>query len=213
MARIKQTPPDQGEARVMVVEADHFPFITQPRPRPQAVPDMIARGISARATLREALMADAATSQSNRLPMLAAGIRTALSDATEAATLSADHYMAAGAALIEAKAACNHGDWLAFLKSAGVNERSAQRYMRLAGSFLNTVTVSHLGGVTAALKFIQLWEEQERLLARCSDVAEAADAGHRDALNIIVTLAGVGAARFGDMLAMFPPEEIERVSK
>jgi hypothetical protein len=34
-----------------------------------------------------------------------------------------------GQLLIEAKKRCPHGQWLAFLKEAGVNERSAQRLM------------------------------------------------------------------------------------
>jgi Protein of unknown function (DUF3102) len=46
-----------------------------------------------------------------------------------AAETAAQRVIESGQLLIEAKKRCPHGQWLAFLKEAGVNERSAQRLM------------------------------------------------------------------------------------
>lgn len=99
--------------------------------------------------------------QSNRLTVLAADIKDKLA-ASSAAELSAiDLAMAAGASLNEARSVCAHGEWLPFLEAAGVPERKAQRYMRLARSGLKSDTVSDLGGIKAALR----WLEQARMPA------------------------------------------------
>jgi len=45
---------------------------------------------------------------------------------------SVSHAMAAGDILIGARARLNHGQWLPWLQSCGVPERTAQRYVRLA---------------------------------------------------------------------------------
>ena len=50
-----------------------------------------------------------------------------------------------GELLIQAKEACQHGEWLPFLARAGMPERKAQRLMQLAHSGLKPDTVSDLG--------------------------------------------------------------------
>ena len=47
---------------------------------------------------------------------------------------SLNHAMAAGDILIQAKATAPRGQWLPWLKSCGLSERTAQRYIRLAGA-------------------------------------------------------------------------------
>lgn len=39
--------------------------------------------------------------------------------------------LALGRVLVEAKAACRHGEWLPFLEKQGIDERTARRYMGL----------------------------------------------------------------------------------
>lgn len=95
---------------------------------------------------------------SNRLPILCNQIRQAKAEADRLATRSAEKIMEAGQALIEAKALCEHGNWLAFLSEAGLHRRTAQRYMKLAASDLKSDFVSHLGGPSAALRFLALRE-------------------------------------------------------
>ncbi|SEF11948.1 Protein of unknown function [Rhizobiales bacterium GAS191] len=63
---------------------------------------------------------------------------------------AADRALETGHLLIEAKAECHHGEWLPFLKRAGLAERQAQRLMTLARSGLKSDTVSDLG-IRAAL--------------------------------------------------------------
>ncbi len=60
-------------------------------------------------------------------------------------------YLAGGAALIEAKAALKHGEWLPWLAETGIPERTARRMMRIARTGLKSATVADLGGVEAAL--------------------------------------------------------------
>jgi len=69
---------------------------------------------------------------SNRLPILAAQIKTAHQAATIATQSALDHARDAGAKLIEAKTLLDHGQWLPWLREAGVSARTAQKYMRLA---------------------------------------------------------------------------------
>jgi hypothetical protein len=96
---------------------------------------------------------------SNRLTVLAAEVKNKLTASADAERSAIEAALDAGAKLCEAKASCGHGDWLPFLDAAGVPERKAQRYMRLARSGLKSDTVSDLGGIKAALR----WLEQLRL--------------------------------------------------
>jgi Protein of unknown function (DUF3102) len=89
----------------------------------------------------------------NSLTVLAAEVKEKLALSATAERTAIEAVLAAGAALCEAKDACKHGEWLPFLDAAGVPERIAQRYMRLARSGLKSDTVSDLGGIKAALRW------------------------------------------------------------
>jgi hypothetical protein len=71
---------------------------------------------------------------SNRLPVLAVEIRRAHADVQEASTTIAVRALAAGTALLEAKSLCAHGKWGTWLKTTGISDRTAQRYMSLPRS-------------------------------------------------------------------------------
>lgn len=91
---------------------------------------------------------------SNVLADLAERVRE-LDQASIAAELTAtEKAMEAGRLLVEAKDGCPHGAWLPFLSRAGVPERRAQRLMQLARSGLKSDTVTDLGGIKAALRYI-----------------------------------------------------------
>ncbi len=86
---------------------------------------------------------------SNRLPELASQICKAHADVQEAEKTVAIRALDAGAALVEAKALCRHGEWAAWLQAAGVPERSARRYMQLSRAGFISATVADLGLVEA----------------------------------------------------------------
>ena len=89
-------------------------------------------------------------------------------------------YLAAGAALAEAKAACRHGQWLPWLKETGIPERTAQRMIRLAASGMKSDIVTDLGGVGAALAHLASPAETFRLPA---DLRRIADIEYRKDLD------------------------------
>jgi hypothetical protein len=95
---------------------------------------------------------DMSLEASNRLPVLAADIRAATDRAKSASVESAERYLEAGHLLIEARAACPHGEWQSFLEKAGVHERQSRRLRQLARSGLKAGAVSEMGGVKAALE-------------------------------------------------------------
>jgi hypothetical protein len=135
----------------------------------------------------------------NRLPALAAEIRSAHEGVETAALAAAERALAAGTALIEAKGLVQHGEWLPFLAKTGIHERMAQRYMTLAASGLNSDTVSLLGGIGSALRFL-------RLRTVAMDNLRAAEAANiagspSDAQAPLETFIEL----VGEMVAMFPP--------
>ncbi len=81
---------------------------------------------------------------SNRLPTLRDEIRAAHSDVIHHIEGAAERALAAGAALVEAKALCQHGQWAAILAEIGIPERTAQRYMMLHRAGFNSATVADL---------------------------------------------------------------------
>jgi len=112
--------------------------------------------------------------ESNRLPMLAAEVKDKFAASATAERSAIDLALAAGAALCEAKDICKHGEWLPFLDAAGVQERKAQRYMKLARSGLKSDTVSDLGGIKAALRWLdrlQLPGAEEYLMVSLDEFA------------------------------------------
>jgi hypothetical protein len=96
---------------------------------------------------------------SNSLTVLADQVRATLEESDAAEKTAIEKALDAGHLLVEAKAACRHGEWLPLLERSGVQERKAQRLMRLAQSGLKSDTVSDLGGIKGALR----WAEGLRL--------------------------------------------------
>lgn len=94
---------------------------------------------------------------SNSLADLADRLKDTNAETTAAHRAGADGALRAGRLLVEAKAACAHGEWLPFLERAGIAERSARNFMTLARSGLISATVADLGGVKAALAFLSSW--------------------------------------------------------
>ena len=95
-----------------------------------------------------------ATTGNNRLAHLQ-GVASSQFQRHQKATAEATQaYLDCGAALIEAKAGCGHGEWLPWLAGAGIPKRTAQRMMALAESGMKSDTVTHLGGIRRALEFV-----------------------------------------------------------
>ena len=92
----------------------------------------------------------------NRLAVLAAEIKEADGRCRRSAEAAAAAAIEAGHRLIEAKALLRHGEWLPWLREhVAVSDRTAQNYMRLAGSGLEIRTVADLG-IRAAVAFAAL---------------------------------------------------------
>ena len=85
-------------------------------------------------------------------------------------------YLDCGAALVEAKAACGHGEWLPWLVAAGVPERTAQRMMKLSASGLKSDTVTDMGGIRATLDYVATYDRIER----AADLLERMPCGSED---------------------------------
>src|SRR5262245_9596976 len=74
-----------------------------------------------------------AISRQDNLIALAATVRTAHAGAMLATTNLIEHMLTAGDALIAAKAAVRHGNWLSWLREeCDLSERQAQKYMTIA---------------------------------------------------------------------------------
>ena len=82
---------------------------------------------------------------SNRLPILQECAASLHLSAQSHLNSAADKALACGAALVEAKALCKHGEWATWLASTGVPERSAQRYMTLHRGGCKPAIVADLG--------------------------------------------------------------------
>lgn len=126
---------------------------------------------------------------SNRLPHLqelAARRFTdherAVSRAERAAADAVVSYLACGDALLEAKAACRHGQWLPWLAETGIPERTAQRMMRLAAAGLKSDMVSDLGGCAAALRALPF---VERLLLALALLDQAEGLPHDELVALL----------------------------
>ena len=112
---------------------------------------------------------------SNSLTVLAAEARKQMENSKHHQRKSVDSFLSLGGTLSEAKSLCAHGEWGAWLKSAEVNERTAQRAMRLHKLGLKSDTVSGLGGIKSSLthfQHAQLPNEGEALLAIIEDEGE-----------------------------------------
>ena len=83
---------------------------------------------------------------SNRLSVLAAEIKDADSRVRRSAEQAAAAAIEAGHKLIEAKSLLPHGSWLAWLEDhASISNRTARRYMQIAGSGMEIGHVANLG--------------------------------------------------------------------
>ena len=102
---------------------------------------------------------------SNRLPILQDEASRAHLDSLRHKEFAAERALAAGSALVEAKALCGHGAWSAWLKSTGIPERTAQRYMKLHRGGFKPATVADLGMAKAeamASAGLELWPDAGR---------------------------------------------------
>lgn len=155
------------------------------------------------------------TSLSNELAAQAEDVKLLVAEADAAAMTSITKSLEAGALLIAAKAGCGHGNWLPFLKRAGVQERKAQRLMKLAKSGMTSDAVSEIGGVTAALEFVAL---NDRIEANLDAAYSALRYGQHPAPSFwghlaqaredIETLAGdLPEAMRGPLISVRTPEE------
>ncbi len=63
-------------------------------------------------------------------------------------------WMTCAATLQEARTICPHGQWLPFLKEAGVPKSTAHRMITIAESGLQMSHVGHFGGIAATLYFL-----------------------------------------------------------
>ncbi len=133
------------------------------------------------------------------MPILAAAIRRLHGEAVAASTTAAERAIEAGRALVEAKGLVAHGGWLTFLAEAGIPKRTAQRYMRLAESDLKSDTVTHLGGIAAALHFLRV---RERM---CDELA-ALEAANREGRERSADLLGELLCDLARMLDAERPE-------
>ena len=103
----------------------------------------------------------------NRLPVLAGEITDSHERATKAGRAFAQHAVAAGRRLTEAKGMVAHGQWRKWLAAnvPTLNERTAQRYMRAARTAgkSDTVSFSSLRHLVRPKKR-QPFDELERVL-------------------------------------------------
>jgi hypothetical protein len=87
--------------------------------------------------------------------------------------VAADHAIAAGHALIEAKALVAHGEWLAWVKEhCGFSERTAQIYMRLAEKGVDPAVVAVLGLKAAEGTFATIFTPDYNCFANCNKELE-----------------------------------------
>jgi hypothetical protein len=112
------------------------------------------------------------TKLSNSLADLAERVKAANTAAEVAEATAIAKALETGALLVEAKAACAHGEWLPFLERAGIHERQARRLMQLVRAGLKSDTVSDLGGVKAALAWCQNLRLPDRNECLCVTVDE-----------------------------------------
>ena len=91
---------------------------------------------------------------SNFLTVLAGEIAGEVAAFKRSSTAAHRAYLAAGAKLLDARAAAKRGEWAPFLTACGddLDERTAQRMMQLARSGRTPDDVTAAGGVRGALE-------------------------------------------------------------
>ncbi|EGE59343.1 UNVERIFIED_ORG: hypothetical protein GGI63_005948 [Rhizobium esperanzae] len=112
--------------------------------------------------------------ESNRLPVLAAGINAEHDECLAAMRQSLAHALAAGDMLVEAKSLVLHGQWLPWLAdNCAIPKRTAQLYMRLAKhrEFIETKSADvTLLTIAAAVELI---DRKPTLAERLDDIESA----------------------------------------
>ena len=76
-----------------------------------------------------------------------------------------------GTSLIRLNGETSHGDWLPFLKRAGIGERTAQRWMRLASEGMTVDAVQTCGGIKGCLAYMKTrdWAGFKAALGKIAD--------------------------------------------
>lgn len=94
---------------------------------------------------------------------------------------AAQAYLDDGALLIEAKAACAHGEWLPFLSRADIPRRTASRIMRIAESGLDAETLVRHGtrAIEAHISGNGKWATEAHLEEAVEDFTRSLRAWHR----------------------------------
>jgi len=115
--------------------------------------------------------------KSNRLPVLAASIKTEHDECLAAMRQSLSHALAAGDMLMEAKSLVEHGEWLPWLaENCPIPKRTAQLYMRLAKHRelieAKSADVAHL----ALQGAVELIDREPTLSERLDDIEAAIEA-------------------------------------
>ena len=72
-------------------------------------------------------------------------------------------YLSAGAKLLDGKEAAKHGEWTPFLRSCGIEPRTARNMMTLARSGFTAEEISDFGGVRGALESLRQPAKPETL--------------------------------------------------
>ena len=67
---------------------------------------------------------------------------------------STEHWLAAAAAVVEARDLCEHGEWRPWLAKTGIPERTARRMVTIARAGLQIGHVAALGGVARTAEHI-----------------------------------------------------------
>jgi hypothetical protein len=118
------------------------------------------------------------------LAALAARANDAHRDVDRLSTKAVEHAIAAGTALVEAKAQLKYGAWLPWLEAnVKFSARTAQLYMRLARRTEDAQRVAHLGvyGADMALRGVDLGElEDDATEADLRRAVRRADRDHFD---------------------------------
>ncbi|MBB5755139.1 hypothetical protein [Prosthecomicrobium pneumaticum] len=143
---------------------------------------------------------------SNALADLAEQVKLANEQFLLARRTTAESALRAGGLLIDAKDRCAHGEWLPFLKRAGINERTARNFMTLARSGIKPDTVADLGGIRAALEHLA----SERAAAAIRE-ENAALKAEQAVLEAEIAALKAEIKRFSEMHVLFEKGGFEAV--
>jgi hypothetical protein len=125
---------------------------------------------------------------SNYLAELRERLKDEHAAVAKALKTSLKHALTAGDILIEAKAQLEHGQWLPWLKSCGLSERTTQRYIRLARYRTtieaNPTTLSDLGISGALALLVVPRDSGDEVADNLTDLADLVIDSAFDFLNV-----------------------------